>query len=256
MHPFFEGLFPFLWIGMLVLFVGAIVFSIYAERRRKKLWGRWSTARNWVYRNRWPEMVGAYSNGPFGRGSSRRVSHAYEGTFDGLAALGFAYQYSTGSGKNRSTHHYHVCRVLVPGARFPHLSISQQVPGQQLFGADTQFEDAEFNRRWWVKGSHPRFTHDVFHPRAMELFQRRLPDFDEVWFEGGAVLASIKGSIQPPEVDGYLRLLTDVVRTLPPFLLRELGATPPQLTREGPGVSHEEQQRRIAQLAAEEEAKD
>ena len=236
--------FEFLAQGGMFTVFGVMVaamfgFAYWSHKKRTEKWTAWTRARGWTYRGKWPEMVRTFTGGPFGVGSSRSANYGYEGTFDGARAAGFAYQYTTGSGKNRSTHHYHVAFIRIPGARFPRLDISRENWGTRTFLSDIEFEDAEFNREWRVKCDQRRFAHDVVHPRVMRwLTTQPAPRFSELWFEGDCILVSIRGRLEPEHVDGYLRYLTDWARTLPRFVMQNVGCeSPPDLHLGGPAPS-------------------
>lgn len=235
-----------------LLFVAALVFGLVHHARRKKLWSNWSRARNWTFAEKVPQAVGAFRGGPFNRGSSRKAFFGYHGRFDGLPVQGFEYQYSTGSGKNRQTHHYHV-DVLQLGGRFPALNLSRENWATRTFTSDLTFENAEFNREWNVRSDSPRFAHDVIHPRMMTwLMGNEVPHFADCWFENGCLLVSTSGTRRPEHVDAYLRFLTRFASQLPRFLLEEVGL--PQrlpITWDGPGVSAEQQAAAMARLTAE-----
>lgn len=248
----------FQWVMFLVIGVVLAVVVFFAHRaaqRRKRRWALWAQAREWRFIERWPEMVRAFRGGPFGRGSSREASVGFEGTFDGLPVAGFHYNYSTGSGKNRTTHFYHVLLVRIPRAGFPELTLSKENWATRTFNNDIEFEDAEFNHEWNVNAPSPRFAHDVVHPRMIEFLKSgAVPPFERIWFERDAILLSRSGHIDTPHVDTYLRLLTRMASLLPRFLLEEVGAVPFQVTWAGPGISREEQARRLAQLDQRDEA--
>lgn len=241
----------FIPILFLVLFVGGIAFALVHNAKRKKLWNHWTQARNWQFVEKWPQMVGAFRGGPFNRGSGRRAFFGYHGRFDGLPIQGFAYQYSTGSGKNRQTHHYHV-DVLPLGGRFPDLNVSRENWATRTFTSDLKFENAQFNREWNVRCGSARFAHDVIHPRVMDwLMGAQVPHFADLWFENGCLLVSSTGVRRPEHVDAYLRFLTQFVSHLPRFVLDEVGIQPPRITWDGPGVSAQEQAARMARLGSE-----
>ncbi|GAB3813387.1 hypothetical protein GCM10028820_08040 [Tessaracoccus terricola] len=234
-----------------VVFVGAMVFGIIHHNRRKKLWNNWARARNWAFVEKWPQMVGAFRGGPFNRGSSRKAFFGYHGRFDGLPVQGFEYQYTTGSGKNRTTHSFHV-DVLQLNGRFPRFSISRENWATRTFGSDLKFENAQFNREWNVRSDSARFAHDVIHPRMMGwLMSGEVPQYADCWFENGCLLVSTSGSRRPEHVDAYLRFLTKFASQLPRFLLEEVGLQRLPLTWDGPGVTAQEQAAMMARLTAE-----
>lgn len=235
----------------MVIFVAVFVFAIVHAQRMKKLWTNWTKARNWQFVEKWPEMVRAFRGGPFNRGSSRKASLGYAGRFDGMHIQGFAYQYTTGSGKNRTTHNYHVDVLRLDG-RFPGFQLSRENWASRTFTSDLKFENAQFNKEWNVRSDSARFAHDIIHPRMMHwLMSNEIPQFADLWIENGCLLVSTSGSRRPEHVDLYLRFLTRFISHLPNFVLEEVGMAKPVLTWDGPGVTAEEQAARMARLTAE-----
>ncbi|MEO7588485.1 MAG: hypothetical protein ABIS84_10725 [Arachnia sp.] len=244
-------MFPFVLFPVMIAI--AVVVGVGASRKDKErsdVWMRWAAARDWGFLAEWPQMVGSFTGGPFGRGSARRADRGFWGTFDGVPAFGFRYRYTTSSGKSSQTHTFLVAGIRFPGADFPPMSLSRE--NGVLFGRDKdlQFENQQFNETWHVTSPSPRFAHDVLHPRAMEYLMGPTPPFDQLWFCGDVMFAHVPGDPDPTIADGLLRLLTDFVDLLPSHLLREVGAQDCDVDDSGPGVSLAEQRRRMSVLAA------
>lgn len=85
----------------------------------------------------------------------------------------FQYSYSTGSGKNRTTHYYTVALVDLPISA-PGLEISNEDVfdkiGKVFGGQDIELENFDFNQRFRIKSPDEKFAHDVLHPQMMEWF--------------------------------------------------------------------------------------
>ncbi len=223
-----------IFILFVVAALGMFGLWTYLWIRQVERWRSWVTSRRWEFLQSWPGMVRLFRGGPFGVGSGRRASLGFWGTFDGQSAGGFRYQYTTGSGKNRTTHHRQVLFVQIPGARFPRLELARETLLTRAFVRDVQFEDAEFNRMWDVRGGDPKFTHDVVHPRMMEFLKRlEIPEMETLWFEDDCLLVSVHGYLAPDVVDGYLRMLTRSLSHLPPFVLNQYASGRLELTWDG-----------------------
>ncbi|RMB61976.1 hypothetical protein [Tessaracoccus antarcticus] len=235
---------------MIAVSVVVAVSASRKDRERNDVWQRWAAAREWGYAPTWPQVVGAFTGGPFGRGSLRRADRGFWGTFDGVPVFGFRYRYTVSSGKTSHTYPLLLAGIRFPGAAFPPMELIHE--GDLLFGRDKdlQFENQQFNETWNVTSPSARFAHDVLHPRAMEYLMGPMIPFKHLWFCGDVLFVSVSGDPAPTMADGLLRLMTDFVDLLPSHLLREVGATDPQVDDSGPGVSVEEQQRRMADIAA------
>ena len=205
----------------------AVGVTAYIEKKRREAWEAWARSTGWRYTTLLSGMVGDLRGGPFGRGRSRNTRHVVRGTYDGLPAISFHYRYTTGSGKNRTTHHHHVCAVTIGHARFPLTELSRENWATRML-EDFQFEDARFNNEWRVTGQSRRFAHDLVHPRAMEwLMGRSFPSFETMWFEDNAMWISRSGSMDPDEVGFYLEPLVAFAQTMPRFLVEGVGGPSP-----------------------------
>lgn len=233
-------------------FVSLIIFLHRNEARkelqRDQLFADWCSVRGWGFLRQWPEMVRRFRGEPFGIGRRRAAKRGFWGVFDKVGAFGFDYNYTVGSGKSERTVEKVILGIQFPGARFPFLRLSRE----GLFNSnDIQFENEEFNRTWRVVGPSRRFALDVVHPRAMHFLMSELSFFENLWLENDALMMSIPGKVPTHFVDQHLRFLTQFAGLIPSFVIREVGgnqSVSPDLS--GPGISWEDQHRRIAQLHA------
>lgn len=111
----------------------------------------------------------------FNTGDSRRVGFAAKKSLPDRQIAFVEYQYSTGSGKNRSTHYFDI--VLVNWAYcLPEFEIRPQDFGDNIAGffglKDVQFESDEFNRKFYVRFPSREIAFDFIHPQLMEEMLR------------------------------------------------------------------------------------
>jgi hypothetical protein len=108
---------------------------------------------------------------PFGVGDSRLTDMVVLGGTADRTFYFFDYQYSTGSGKNRSTHHFGIAAVRVP-CLFKRLSLRPEGFfdrfGAALGFKDIQFEMEEFNRRYHVQADDEKAAFDLVHPGMID----------------------------------------------------------------------------------------
>ncbi len=118
----------------------------------------------------------------FDQGHTRRSINHLEGSLRvwdrDLAVLlaDYSYRITSGSGKNQTTHTYHLSFLLLRlpfGDRLPALRLRREHFGDRLAAAvgfeDIDFESAEFSRRFHVSSSDRRFTYQVIDPRMIEF---------------------------------------------------------------------------------------
>lgn len=224
-------------VVMAVVMAIMLGISLYMTKLKREKWQAWAKSVHWSYQGELKNnLARSLRGGPFGTGKSRSLSHVVQGRCNGLPATSLHYSYSTGSGDDRTTYHYHVLRLTIGGAKFPLTELSHENWATRLF-EDIQFEDAEFNRQWRVTGSSRHFAHRLIHPRAMEwLKSYPFPPFTTLWLEENAVWIAKRGYLQPHELAPYFETLCAFAHQMPRFLLDEVGS-PKELgmTRTGYG---------------------
>jgi hypothetical protein len=225
----------FMLFGAVAVGVLLYVASEQAKKRRAAMLA-WAGSRGWTLLGDASYLAGRWRGAPFGIGRGRRVTNAATGTFAGRPGITFDYQYTTGSGKNRTTHHYHVMVLSMP-APLPHLQLTPENFGTTIAkvfgGEDIEFESEQFNQMWRVQSSVPRFAFDVVHPRLMERLL--YPDARGPMRFEGADLVSWRSGLQDPRwIDGRLALLNDVIDSIPDFVWRQVGHDPGRTAAGGP----------------------
>lgn len=235
-----EGLVPLVFF---LLVPGFIVLALYLQHQRVKAIQGWAARTGWTYVGTDPSLVGRWRGQPFNAGHSRRVSELVVGPFAGRSAMSFAYRYRTGSGKNSSTHTFHVVAVPLP-AYLPTLELTAEGVGAKLAkafgGQDIEFESEDFNRAWRVEARDAKFAHDVVHPRLMERLLRADARGLSLRIEGTDLLSWSAGGQQLDAIAGRLQVMCTLVDAIPPFVWQDHGFDPgpasggPRLGR-GPG---------------------
>jgi hypothetical protein len=105
------------------------------------------------------------------RGDSRYANNMARGRLHDLEVMTFDYHYSTGSGKNRSSHAFSAAIVTSPIALKPLLIRPEGFfdKVKEFLGFDDiDFESAEFSRKFFVSAPDRRWAYDVIHQRMME----------------------------------------------------------------------------------------
>jgi hypothetical protein len=162
---------------------------------------------------------------PFGQGRSQRASNLLFGQRNGLFWEFFDYQYTTGSGKNRTTHHYAIAAAKVPLA-FPPTRIRPEGMFDKLKGLlgfeDINFESEQFSRRYHVSCAQRQRAFDLIHPRMIEFLLSVEP---RDWQLSGPVLMLARaGTHQPPDVLRSVQLIEQFLSLVPQYLRQDLAA--------------------------------
>lgn len=221
--------------GMLVLVgvvavLGAVVAWWFGEQRRKQLTA-WAHATGWTYTSSDPGvgLARVHSGRPFGQGTSRTVKDVLTGGYDGLPAVSFTYEWTTGSGDERRTSQVHVVGLALP-AFLPTLEVTPEGVGARLakaFGArDLQLESAAFNDAYRVDASDPRSAHAILHPRTLERLLRDDARGLSWRVEGTWLLTWSTGTTDTERIAPVLGVLSAVVRGVPRHVWQDHGYDP------------------------------
>jgi hypothetical protein len=109
----------------------------------------------------------------FQRGGNRHSYDLIAGHIEEVEVMLFDFSYTTGSGKNRTTHRRTACVLEVPTHHyFPYVIIRPESFFDKIASAvgfnDIDFESVEFSKKYFVKSKDRRFAYDIIHPRMME----------------------------------------------------------------------------------------
>jgi len=218
------------FFGFFVVFaiVAAVISAAIAKRARQAA-QQWAAAHHWSWAASDRLLPDRWSSPPFRRGKSRSARNVLTGTWNGRPATSFQYSYTTGSGKNRTTHFHHVVAYSLP-AHLPWLQLEPEGLGDSIAkffgGQDIEFESSQFNDAWRVKGPEGQFPYDFLHPRMM---QRLLgPDVSgaSITVEGSDVYLYRSGKQELAVIQPSLQLLSDIVEHIPRFLWLKMGYDP------------------------------
>ena len=162
-----------MFVAVAAIIVVAIVMGIIRARERREAMARLAAELGLTYSAADPwDLPTRYAHFElFSAGHSRRASNVLAGAIDGREVLLFDYQYTTGSGKHKTTHYY---QGAILG--LPILAARLHVRRENLLDRvaswvghdDINFESTEFSERYHVKCDDRKFAYDIFHNRLIE----------------------------------------------------------------------------------------
>ena len=216
--------------AFIALAVALIVFGILKARQRREAMTRLAADLGFEYYPDDPwNLEDKYAMFElFGRGHSRGASNVICGEIDGRAVVAFDYRYTTGSGKNQSTHS---CQALVMG--LPIVAAGLRMRSESLFDRvaswvgyeDIDFESDEFSRRYHVACDDRRFAYDILHARLIEhlLACGQVPDLE---MKGPLmVLFDSQGDVE--NVRRLLAIGREIVASIPDYVRSARGIGQP-----------------------------
>lgn len=211
-------------ICIIVLIIAAIVGYFAYQARQKKIaqYRAWAAQYGFHYEPQDNSVVDLSANSPFQTGSSRKGQDVFRGMYRGLHIVFFEYLYTTGSGKNSTTHTNQVVAIGLPSPR-PFLDISHETRMSRFFGSigfqDLQFENQHFNDVFKIATENNRFAYDIIHAQTMEwmLADQRARTYS--WrFEGPWLMTIRSGNLKLEEVFFFADFLCDVYTQVPKFV--------------------------------------
>lgn len=220
-------LFPFLMIGLVVL---VLVLAWQQGKKRRLAAQAFAASRGWTWMESVPALTSRWRSYPFGRGHSLRAENVLAGSFHGRHVVSFDYQYTTGSGKNRSTSYFHVVALSLPAA-MPWLQLSPDGAGAAIArffgGQDVQFESQAFNDAWRVQASPPpQYAYDFVHPRMMDRLMAPDAVGAHIAVEGSDLILATGGRRSLESIDFHVNLLYGITEQIPRHLWLKVGYDP------------------------------
>ena len=216
-----EGVFIVLFI---LAIVAIILVGMYAAAQRRKELAAWARRRGLGFdTSKLRDLDDAFPEFRcLHQGSSRFAYNVSAGTLDGLNVAAFDYHYTTGSGKNRSTHRFSAVILDAPLPLKPLLirreGLLDKFTGFLGFD-DIDFESAEFSREFYVKSPDRKWAYDVIHVRMMEYLMGA-PKF-YIQFDTGHVIAWRSRRFTPTDFDEALDLIRGILDRLPDYLVQQ-----------------------------------
>ena len=164
---------------------------------------------------------------PFGEGYDFQVSSLLVGTKNNIDWYLFDYQYTTGSGKDRTRHYYSVYAARVPFS-FPQLSLKPENLltrlGEHLGMRELKFEVNEFNQRYYVTCNQDKVAYDILCPQVIEYLMRQPVRYWQLM--GMYILVVQPDEMQASNCYEIMQEITDFVGLLPNYVHQDLGFQP------------------------------
>ncbi|WP_372367911.1 hypothetical protein [Candidatus Uabimicrobium sp. HlEnr_7] len=165
----------FVAFGIIMVIV-AIVTSIKKEKQRKQEWGLVAKDIGFDFAESNNSLIFRYNFfKSFDTGSSRKTKNVMTGKNGSIDITIMDYQYTTGSGKNKTTHQQTICIFEKEGLGLPRCYLRMQIAffdflGKIFGGQDIDFvEDPEFSKSFVLQGEEKEVRR-VFNDKVREGF--------------------------------------------------------------------------------------
>ena len=169
---------PFLFIGAVIaLIIGGIAWSIWHEKKRREQLAELADELGLVFQ---PEgntqlhtQVSSFAL--MGQGRERKMANLIHGETDEVRIALFDYQFTTGSGKQKTTHKQTVASLQSTSLECPHFTMRPEGMFDKIGGAfgmqDIDFEShPEFSNMFVLKGDETQIR-KFFTPEVLSFFE-------------------------------------------------------------------------------------
>lgn len=170
-------------VGGTLLATGLIAFAIWSDRKRTEAFQEIARQLGFEYFARGDGGLAALTQrfDLMNRGRNRRFRNVMSRTADGKTVHLCDYQYTTGSGKNSSTHHQSLAIIDSPDLNLPAFTLAPENFlhrfGQMLGMQDIDFDTApEFSRKYVLRGANEPAIREFFTAERLEQF----PEFGPI----------------------------------------------------------------------------
>jgi len=211
-------------VGVIILVLGLIAYNFHTAAKRRKELAAWAHSKGLSFHpskdrgmdDRFDEFK------CLRQGHSRYAYNIISGEWAALPITAFDYHYATGSGKNRSDHHFSAAIITSP---IPLKPLYVRREGffdkvTEFFGLDDiDFESAEFSRQFFVKSPDKRWAYDVIHQRMMEYLMSA-PEFS-VQFDSGHIIAWRSRRFRAADFHDAAELIRGILERLPEYLVQQ-----------------------------------
>ncbi len=218
-----EEYLPFLAIGGVIALIAGIIYLVWLfDKKRTEAWQ--ASASELGY-----DFVGVIAPASlpnigrfkiFSKGSSRKAKNAVRGS-EGPSQITLTdYQYTTGHGKNRTTHSQTLCLVQSPEFSVPHCYLRPEVKlfdflGKMFGGQDINFaEDPEFSKGFVLQGDDEEAVRELFQQQVRDFFVANKKKNWQFEASGDAVCFHNGRRIKPQEASSLVADALEVVNLL------------------------------------------
>lgn len=214
------------FIIVLICVVGAIVWGIYAGKKRRdamtelaaRLGLRFNSERNY-------QMADQYSFlDKLRQGSNRYAYNILSGDYQGHNVITFDYHYethSTDSKGNRDTDHHHFSFfILTMGKSFPELTIAKEGFFSKIAQAvgfdDIDFESHEFSRKFVVRSKDKKFAYDFCNAQMIDYLLGH-PDIN-IEVDQNSLAIGFNTRLRVEEIEPHLNQLIKIRSLMPDYI--------------------------------------
>ena len=202
-----DSVIPLLVFGGFCILAGVIIFvGLFQAKKRREALAKLAGSLDMSFApgKHKPTDLGLSRMDLFAKGRSKRISNLMRGKFADTECLLFDYRYTTGSGKNSSTHNQTVVAFKIDGGDLPPFTCKPEHffhKFMDFFGhEDINFEDhPKFSKAYRLNGENEASVRAIFNKEVIELLESQTERRWSVDGAGGWLVIHRTGLIIKPE---------------------------------------------------------
>jgi len=207
---------PFIVAGLIMalaaVFGGIAYLSYQARKKRRETLAALALEMRWTFLPDGDDSLRSSLAGfhLFSSGHSKRVSNVLRGSTEHGGAAVFDYQYTTGGGKHRHTHHFTVLSMSHGGRTLPRFALRPEHVwhkiGAVLGYKDIDFENfPEFSKKFLLRGDDEMEIRRLFGARLLAFFEKN-PGLCMEGEAGSFILYRDGKQLKPEEIRPFLEM--------------------------------------------------
>lgn len=217
-----QDMFPFLIFGGFILFFVVVFYiSWLNDKKRTETLRAMAAQMGFEFFDSDDTLHTSLGNFKlFSRGHSKRTRNVFRGTRDNVSVIMADYYYTTGSGKNSTTHMQTICIIEDPEMRIPHFFLRHENKffdflGKMFGGQDINFDDdPQFSDAFVLQGEHEALTRELFDSDIRREFVKFAGTSTQIEGRGSRVILHNGMKAGPEQITGILKQTFDVYNLL------------------------------------------
>ena len=176
-----EALFPIIFIAVVLLLIGVgIFYSRHAEKKRREKFNEIAIEMGLTFFPNGDQNLldRLHAFRMFNQGRARKMNNLVSGDSGEVQMAIFDYQYTTGSGKNATTHRQSIAALQSTALRCPDFTMRPEHFFDRIGGAlgfqDIDFEThPQFSKLFVLQGSNEAALRTYLQPKLLEFFESK-----------------------------------------------------------------------------------
>lgn len=205
-------------VGMLAIGGGILGLVLYFDKKRREAWMAVAQQLGFTYERKQSGVSRGFGYFKiFSLGYSKGCKNILSGPFRSQEATLMDYQYTTGGGKNRSTHRQTLCVLKNPEIDVPHCFLRRQSKvfdflGKVFGGQDIDYdEDPEFSKTFVLQGENEAATRRLFDLRLRQRFMKLAQTNLQVEIRGNTLLIHKGRTLKPEDANTLLQQAHEIM---------------------------------------------